>query len=314
MSLQVHQALGSEKRTRFASLSKGYHGETLATLSLCDQANYSGMYQHLTLHQPCIIQDIPYVQSATDPLWADASLSWQKARAQLEVEQESLAAIILEPVCQAPGGMRFYSPDFLKRLSLWAQARGIHVIADEITTGFWRLGQRLASDFVGFRPDFTCLGKALTGGFVAMSAVVFKQEHYSVLSQAKFVHSNAYAGNAIAAAAALATCRFMEEHDMKSKVAHLEARMKEGLEWLATRVSFLENTRVLGGIAAAEIASDVFEARPDFAQQFSRAASEAGVFLRPLQNTIYWCPPLLMNEQEADLMITGTEKALKDMG
>jgi adenosylmethionine-8-amino-7-oxononanoate aminotransferase len=144
-----------------------------------------------------------------------------------------------------------------------------------------------------------------------MSAVLVKESLYQVFSQSDFVHSNTYAGNAMGAAAALATYRWMEENNMQKIVAHLEARMKEGLAWIQERIVCVESPRVIGGFAAFEITPSLFQSRPHTAQTISHRASQAGVFLRPLQNTVYWCPPLIMSDEEIDAMIMGTLDALR---
>jgi adenosylmethionine-8-amino-7-oxononanoate aminotransferase len=165
MSLHAQQLLGKNQRIQFTSLQNGYHGEIFMALGLSDLGLYRQAYEaHLI--QPKFIKNIPYVNSTTDPLWNDCSSVWPNIEDQLEQQSSHLAAIIVEPIVQGAGGMKLYSQDFLSRLRKWTQTHGIYLIADEIMTGLGRTGPALACEHARINPDFICLSKGLTSGWL----------------------------------------------------------------------------------------------------------------------------------------------------
>ena len=200
MSLHAQKLRGENQRTQFTALKNAYHGETFMALGLSDLGLYRQAYEaHLI--QPKFIENIPYVNSTTDPLWDDCSCIWPTIEEQLERQAAHLAAIIVEPIVQGAAGMRIYSQDFLRRLRTWTQAHGIYLIADEIMTGLGRTGYALASEHAQIKPDFICLSKGLTSGWLAMSAVLTHSNIYDLFyadyeKEKNFQHSHTIGGNA----------------------------------------------------------------------------------------------------------------------
>ena len=308
MSLHAKQLLGEKKRTQFLSLCNGYHGETALTLSVSDLGLYKAPYQS-ALHDFPLIEPI-YVNGSADPLWHDCSELWAAVQAELDQYKETLAAIVFEPILQGAGHMKMMSADFLNRLCKWAKQNNIYTIADEIMTGIGRTGTWLASTHANIQADFVCLSKGLTSGFCAFSAVATTDEIYQIFyhdydKDHNFLHSQTYSGNALGAAAGLATLRTMESENIIQNVEIIETFMWREMKKLESE-GLVHNIRGIGGAIAADLVND--SKRLGFAT-FQHALKK-GLFLRPLGNTIYWLPPLIIQEQEIRYMAEKTVDAI----
>ncbi len=296
MSLHAQQLLGQKQRTQFVSLENGYHGETFMALGLSDLGLYRQAYEtHLI--QPKFIRSLPYVNSITDSLWSDCSSIWPSIEEQLEQQAVNLAAIIVEPVVQGAGGMKIYSQDFLRRLRKWTQAHGIYLIADEIMTGLGRTGLALACDHAYIKPDFICLSKGLTSGWLPMSAVLTHTDIYNLFyddysSGKSFLHSHTFSGNALAAAVALECLNILEDEEIFKQVRQKEIILKKFMQEVNDETGKLTNIRGIGAIIAADLKLTEKEKNQRIGYQIFQQALQLGAWLRPLGNTIYWLPPL----------------------
>lgn len=296
MSLHAQQLLGQNQRTQFTSLQNAYHGETFMALGLSDLGLYRQAYEaHLI--KPYFIQNIPYVHSSADPVWNDCSEIWPDIEKQLEMQASNLAAIIVEPIAQGAGGMKIYSQDFLRRLSRWTKAQGIYLIADEIMTGLGRTGLALACEHAQIKPDFICLGKGLTSGWLPMSVVLTQTEIYNLFyddysSGKSFLHSHTFSGNALAAAVALECLSILEGEQIYKKVREKEVILKKLMLEVQDKTEKLTNIRGIGGIMAADLSLKEKEKNQRIGYQIFQEALQLGAWLRPLGNTIYWLPPL----------------------
>lgn len=305
MALQAQAQLGHAKRVKFAALQNGYHGETIGALSVSDCDLYKNKYGPLLF--PCtMIGDVPYRTGDTDPLWQDASAEWPRIERQLESIADELAAIIYEPILQGAGGMRIYSPDLLKRLHAWARAHDVFLIADEIAAGMGRLGAMLAGHLAGIQPDFAVLSKGLTAGFLPLSVVLTTDSIYDVFlaehAQGKaFLHSNTFAGNALAVAVANAVLDVFDEENVLAQVAANGRKLRAGLEQLALSRPFLRNVRGLGMMAAVDLAGVDQRARAGY--RVFQEAVKRGALLRPLGDTMYLFPPLNVTTSEIEQML-----------
>lgn len=295
LKMAVHgQALaGRAHKTEFLGISSGYHGETALTLSVSDLGLYSKPYASLMKDTP-IIQGIPYVSSIHDPLWKDASSHWPAIEAQLNEHAHKTAALILEPILQGAGGMLIYSADALRRIRAWCTANDVWLIADEIMTGFGRTGKMLACEHAGIRPDFLCLSKGLTGGYIPLSAMVTRDDIYQLFyddyaTGKAFLHSHTHTGNALAARVALAAIQVTEETDLCHVVSKQADQVAQLMQSIIDQTGKLNNLRYIGGMVAADIQAKPGE-RAGFA--FAQKARKHGALLRPLGNTLYWLPPL----------------------
>ncbi len=294
MSLHAHQIQGQMQRTQFMGLENAYHGETALAMSVSDLGVYREPYGPILQDYP-VLKQIPYVLNRQDPLWEDCSACWPAIAAQLEPYRHSLSALIVEPIVQGAAGMRVYSQDFLKRLRQWTAENGVHLIADEIMTGCYRTGPALACDHAEITPDFLCLGKGLTGGFLPLSAVLTSTEIYmhfydDYAAGKSFLHSHTHSGNALAVAAALATLPLLQALHASGTLLHLEKQLGQRLEALATQTGRLSAVRHIGGIAAATLTNPQKIER--YGREIAKKAIAAGILLRPIGNELYWLPPL----------------------
>lgn len=313
MSLHSRKILKQHKRTKFISLSNGYHGETLATLSVSDVGIYKNAYRELCF--PCIhITDLPYVNSTDDPLWHDASSHWPKIEKQLLTLKETATAIIFEPILQGAGGMRIYSADLLKRIAEFANRHNIHLIADEIMTGFGRTGKTLACEHAQITPDFICLSKGLTAGTLPLSAILTSDDIYTLFyddyeTGKSFLHSNTFGGNALAAAAANAAIEVYQQDNISNKAQLIGQQMRNAMGQVKIQTGSLTNIRQIGAMVAADL--NLLIPRAGF--KLFNEAIKLGAFLRPLGNTIYWLPPLNTEQHTIDELSEITIKAIHNL-
>lgn len=318
MKLAIHANVirGRHQKKSFAALKGAYHGETMATLAVSDLGIYKEAYKDFSL--PChFIEPIPYVHSSLDPLWSDASEAWSKAETFLSPLSGELCAILVEPIVQGAGGMKLYSADFLKRLANWAKAHDIYLIADEIMSGCGRTGRWLASEYAGCQPDMVCLSKGLTSGTLAFSTVMVDDAIYELFYDdyhkgKSFLHSHTYSGNALGASAALATIHHIKNHEILEQSQGLSQLMKASFEYIAEKTQVITNIRQIGAVVAAEFDFETQAIdRPGF--QLYRKALANGAFLRPLGNTIYWTPPLIINETIIGKLTEITLKSIEEV-
>lgn len=310
MSLHSRIITDQKKRNHFISLSNGYHGETIATLSVSDVGIYKKAYQ--TLCFPCThLKNLPYVSGMEDPLWGNASSYWPAIEAQLLPLKDKATAIIFEPILQGAGGMKIYSADFLKRLTAFAHEHNIHLIADEIMTGLGRTGRTLACEHADIEADFICLSKSLTAGSMAMSAILTSQKIYDLFyddyeSGNSFLHSSTYGGNALAASAALAALDLLFQENMCQSALNLGKKMKQNMAYVQHETKAINNIRQIGAMVAADL--NLLIPRAGF-RLFAEAIRQ-GAFLRPLGNTLYWLPPLNTSLHTIDELTDITIKSI----
>lgn len=296
MALHAQKLRGNRYATRFVALENGYHGETALTLALGDLGIYKEAYVDI-LPPAEFLRGVPYVSSRRDPLWSDCAAAWPAVERQLEEQLPAVCAVVVEPLLQGAGGMRVYSADFLRRLRAWTSSHGVYLIADEILTGFGRAGSMLACDQAGVTPDFVCLSKGLTAGWLPMSAVLTTDAVYSLFygdygTGRDFLHSNTYAGNALAAAVALEALHIYREEDIPAQARALGTSMEAAFHRMAARTGRLKNLRALGGVAAAELTGPGVAPGRRAGYHVYREAVARGALLRTLGDTVYWLPPL----------------------
>ncbi len=319
LSLQYNNQSGREHKKEFMSLVNGYHGESVLALSAGDCELYSKPYAHIMLKIPKIYS-VPYVSGIKDENWDKISdEAWLEIENELAKYAENLSAIFFEPIVQGAGGMLIYSPDFLRRLRKWADKNQVHLIADEIMTGFGRTGKFFAFEYANIIPDFVAISKGLTGGYVPMSAVLCSTEVYNAFyddyaSGKAFLHSNTYTGYAAGAAAGLASLRIMQDEDIVAQVAKRGIGLQDRLAQVATSTNSLINLRGVGFVAAADIVNPAtgksYDSKLRTGYKCFQKAIELGAWLRPLGDTIYIFPPLNTDEQTLDKIAQIAEEAL----
>jgi adenosylmethionine-8-amino-7-oxononanoate aminotransferase len=324
LKMAVHaQALrGHPERTAFASLEGGYHGETVGTLAVGDLGLYADPYRAL-MFPVTKLGPLPLRTGADDPRWLDAAPEWAAIEETLSAQAASLAAIVYEPVLQAAGGMRLYSPTLLSLLRRWADAHGVFLIADEIAAGMGRLGVMLASHLAPplddavipsgrpVLPDFAVLSKGLTAGFLPLSAVLTTDAIYRLFDgdwgeRRAFLHSNTYTGHALGVAAALGALDAYAAEDVAARALLSGARVRAALGDLVAARSTLTGLRGLGMVAAVDLRAPggaLLDPAHRTGYRVYREAVARGALLRPIGDTLYLFPPLNTPAGDLDRMV-----------
>ena len=300
------------RKTRFIALTGGYHGETLGALSVTDVPLYRATYAPL-LHEPIFV-DSPdcYTREAGESWQAHSLRKLADMRSALERHADEVCAVIVEPLVQCAGGMRMYHPAYLSGLRRLCDEFRVHLIADEIAVGFGRTGTLFACEQAAITPDFLCLSKGLTGGFLPLSAVLTSADVYAAFyaeytSGKAFLHSHSYTGNPLACRAALATLAIFRDEPVLERNRVLAARLASALAPLAAHPNVAE-VRQTGMIAAVELVKDRSTREPFPAEErrglrIYRHGLEHGVLLRPLGNVVYFMPPYVVTPEEIDLVV-----------
>jgi len=319
LALHANFLKGSPTRNKFIALKNGYHGETLATLSVSDLGLYKKPFAQFGLDCD-FIQTIPYVAGINDPLWHNTDDVWPLIEQELDAIKSTACALLVEPIVQGAGGMRSYSADFLRKLALWAKQNDIYLIADEIMTGLGRTGKWLASHHAGINADMICLSKGLTSGTLPLSCVLIDNAIYNLFyddyEQGKsFLHSHTYSGNSLAISAALATLKTMQAEGINQQADALGACMRGYFSEIATKTGKLDHIRSIGAWVAGDLKCP---ASHRLGYQVYQEALGRGALLRPLGNTIYWLPPLTTDHSTigklAEITLDSIEAAYKNQG
>lgn len=295
MALHAKKLQGQAHKTTFLALENSYHGDTCLALSVSDLGRFREAYEPI-LNKAYFLRGIPYVHSKQDALWSDCSAYWPELEKQLESFKDDLCAIIVEPLLQGSAGMLIYSQDFLRRIRQWAKENDIYFIADEVFTGIGRTGLPLACQHAAITPDFLCLGKSLTAGFLPLSAVVTSTEIYNLFYDdyemgKTFIHSHTHSGNALALTSALTTLKIMEDEKIYPIIIELEKELYPQMQCVMNETNQLRNLRYIGSVVAADLIIPAHLQSRRVAHEIYQHAMHLGALLRPLGNTLYWAPP-----------------------
>jgi len=323
MSFHYWQNIGHGEKTRFIALTGSYHGETLGALSVSDVALYRRTYAPLLLHPELAPSPDTYEGEPGETPVQVASRRLGQMRALLERHAHECCAVIIEPLVQCAGGMRMHDASYLTGLRALCDEFEVHLIADEIAVGFGRTGTLFACEQAAITPDFLCLSKGLTGGFLPLSAVLTTGKVYAAFydeyrSGKAFLHSHSYTGNPLACAAAVETLRIFADEPVLERNRLLAAHLRARLAPLADHPN-VADVRQTGMIAAVELVADKATRRP-FAADERRGLRvylhglDHGALLRPLGNVVYFMPPYVVSTDEidhlVDVAIAGIERAV----
>ena len=311
MSYHYWRNVGQPEKRRFVTLTNSYHGETVAAMSVGDVALFTETYQGLLLDTLKVPSPDCYLRPE--------GMGWEEHSRQMFTHMErtlaehhaSVAAVIVEPLIQGATGMRMYHPVYLRLLREACDRYGVHLIHDEIAVGFGRTGTMFACEQAGIRPDFLCLSKALTGGYLPLAACLTTDAVYQAFyddyhTLRAFLHSHSYTGNPLACAAALATLDIFEQDDVIEANKPLARRMAEATAHLVDHPHVGE-VRQTGMALAIEMTADKAHRTPYPWQErrglavYQHALSR-GALLRPLGNVVYFLPPYVITPEQIDFL------------
>jgi len=289
LSLQYQRALGHPKRTRLLTVRGGYHGDTFGAMAVCDPvAGMHGLFAGVLPRHVFAPRPPDGFDAGLDERWAGEVSTLLRAHA------GELAAVIVEPVVQGAGGMRFHSPRCVELLRRLCDEHGMLLVLDEIATGFGRTGRMFACEHAGVAPDVMCVGKALTGGYMTLAATLCTPAVADAVSGGEgggLMHGPTFMGNPLACSVALASLALLEGGEWSERVGEVEERLRAGLA-PARELPGVSDVRVLGAIGVIELEREV-----DLAAA-TDAAVARGVWLRPFRNLVYAMPPYVIAEEE----------------
>ncbi len=301
MALQYWHAKG-ERRPKFLTLQHGYHGDTFAAMSVTDPDN--SMH---SLYKGFLPEHI-FAKSPTGGFWDEWKPEDLTDFAQkIEQHHQELAAVILEPIVQGAGGMRIYHPEFLKGVRALCDKYGLLLIADEIATGFGRTGKLFACEHADIQPDILCVGKALTGGYMTLSATLTSKHVADTVCGGEagcFMHGPTFMGNPLACAVATASLELIEQGQWQQQTKQIESLFSELLPKLE-EYDLVKNTRWLGAIGVVETH------RPVNMETIQALFVEQGVWIRPFGKLIYMMPPFISEPAHIEQLVNTIETALQ---
>lgn len=301
MALQFWQAKGRNQKQRILSFRNGYHGDTFAAMSVCDPV--TGMHRLFDGVLPKqLFAPAPGCGFAEpwDDVWLD------DVKRLLDQHHQTLAAVIIEPIVQGAGGMRFYSPSYLKGLRQLCDQYDVLLIADEIATGLGRTGKLFACEHAGISPDIMCLGKTLTAGYITLAATLCTDDIAEVICAGEagcFMHGPTYMANPLACAVAVKNIELLTSMDWQAEIQRINTALNQGLA-ACRELNSVSDVRTLGAIGVVELKQPV-----DMAS-IENAFVAAGIWLRPFGKLVYMMPPYITSDAQLRQLTLKTRDVL----
>eukprot|EP00754_Rhynchopus_humris_P016368 Rhum_TRINITY_DN14511_c1_g1::Rhum_TRINITY_DN14511_c1_g1_i1::g.93710::m.93710/K00833/bioA; adenosylmethionine---8-amino-7-oxononanoate aminotransferase len=292
MAIQYWVGRGRPQKKKFVTIRNGYHGDTFGAMSVCDPVN--SMH---TLYTGVLMEQV-FIESLDE------------LEAMLTEKGDEIAALILEPIVQGAGGMRFYAPEKLAQARALCTAKDVLLVADEIATGFGRTGEMFACNHAGVTPDIMCVGKALTGGYMTLAAAIATRHVANTVSgddgTLPFMHGPTFMGNPLACSVASASLKLLAASPWQQRVKNIERVLTEGLE-PARAFDTVADVRVMGAIGVIEL-----KEAPKVPANLQRALVDKGVWVRPFGRLVYVMPPYVMEDSDLNLLAAAMVDVAKE--